>query len=103
MFDWDEVRQKLKELKTQDPLCKEIFGANLHHHRSTPVSEAELLDFEARLGFPLPADYREFLKQIGWGNLNNLWPGASRRGNFGEQRGKGDAILRGLYGTAGSL
>ncbi len=67
MFDWDEVRQKLKELKTQDPLCKEIFGANLHRHRSMPVSEAELLDFEARLGFPLPADYREFLKQIGYG------------------------------------
>jgi len=66
MFDWDEVREKLKILRDRDPHL-EAAGAKKHRYQSIPVSEMELLEFENVSGFPLPNDYREFLKQIGYG------------------------------------
>jgi hypothetical protein len=66
MFDWDEIRRELQRLRELDFNCQ-AFGAQKHHYQSTPVPEVQLQAVEKELGYALPPDYREFLKQIGYG------------------------------------
>lgn len=44
-----------------------IFGAYTHLYRSQPQDEAEVAAVEADLGIEFPADYRDFLCQVGAG------------------------------------
>lgn len=53
----------------------EVFGADRHRYKLTPVAEDELADFEAWCGIVLPAAYRTHLLTSGYGAGPNygLW------------------------------
>jgi uncharacterized protein (TIGR02996 family) len=68
------IRQKMDALRAADP-TRALFGATRrgdfgHEYRvNPPIQEADLLAFEVKLGFLLPADYRAFLLRVGSGPM----------------------------------
>ncbi|MDO4228903.1 MAG: SMI1/KNR4 family protein [Capnocytophaga sp.] len=61
----ERINQKLVLAKKADPKCK-IFGANHHkYHINPPVSESQVLDFEAKYKVRLPECYRAFVLGVG--------------------------------------
>ncbi len=62
----DELKRKLERVSVLD-LNLEVFGADQHKYKSHPLSNAELERLEGELGVNLPADYRQFLLEIGYG------------------------------------
>lgn len=57
----------IEELRALDPQFR-VFGAETHGYRfNPPLSESAVAAFEAQQGVHLPADYREFITQIGDG------------------------------------
>lgn len=64
---WRPIRLALAELAAADPRHKR-FGAAAHRYRlRPPLSEARLAELEAGAGVHLPADYRDFLLELGDG------------------------------------
>src|SRR5579885_2447596 len=57
---------QLAELSRRDA-DRRVFGARKHQYRSTPVEVDAVRRLEAELGVPLPAEYREFLLEVGSG------------------------------------
>jgi len=65
--DLSRIQQKLDRLRTRDPKCG-LFGALSHQYRlGKLLSEADVISFERQLGVSLPAEYRQFLTQVGHG------------------------------------
>jgi hypothetical protein len=62
----EEIKQMLERLKALDRQLQ-VFGAQIHQYKSHPLSDIELELLEAGLGVRLPADYRQFLHEIGYG------------------------------------
>ena len=61
------ISQKLKELKRKDPVFQ-VFGAATHRYMNKGrLYEEEVRSFERSYNIHLPAEYREFLLQIGNG------------------------------------
>lgn len=86
--DVDRVTRKLDALRAADPTFA-LYGAGGnsgggHRYRlDPPLSEPDLLRFEAALGFTLPAEYRAFVLRIGngpAGPFNGLMPLDPTRG-----------------------
>ena len=61
-----ELAMKLDLLRQQD-IGLQVFGADGHTYRSTRVSPSDIQALEAFAGAPLPADYRDWLSDVGWG------------------------------------
>jgi hypothetical protein len=62
------VAKKLKHVQETWQDLPESFGAEVHEFRmNPPLSEQDLLAFEAEHGILLPEDYRAFLQCIGNG------------------------------------
>lgn len=59
-------RDQLNEIRRRDT-ARVIFGADQHQYQSTPVGLSEIARVEAALGVGLPAEFREFLSEIGYG------------------------------------
>lgn len=63
----DEIKEKLKELKTLDSKY-EIFGASHHKYAfNEPMTLDQLDEFETKYQVKLPTDYKRFLNKIGNG------------------------------------
>lgn len=61
------IKAKLPLAREADPQLK-VFGANGHkYHTAGPVPENHLRTLEQQYGIELPADYRQFLREIGPG------------------------------------
>ena len=61
------LKAKLPQARAADLQLK-VFGAKGHKYRITgPVAEGDLQAFEQRYGVELPADYRQFMREIGPG------------------------------------
>jgi hypothetical protein len=64
-LDPSQVRSAMQRLSALKPA---IFGVEGHQFvLNAPLSEAEVLAFENQHRVPLPADYRDFVRQIGNG------------------------------------
>lgn len=72
-----EIKAKLSELQTVDPLGKALFGAEHHLYRVNQPASKDLINrFEILHQLILPDDYREFLLQVGNGGAGpwyGLW------------------------------
>ncbi|GAA2810932.1 SMI1/KNR4 family protein [Crossiella cryophila] len=69
MTTWnaEEIHSALAAAATADP-GNTALGAARHRHRlGPPLSESGIQDFEHRHGIRLPANYRDFLCQVGHG------------------------------------
>ena len=65
MLDVAHVQEWLRRLSATHA---DVFGANGHHFQLNSVlDDMEILAFEQRHGIHLPADYRDFLANIGNG------------------------------------
>ena len=63
----EDVRRELARLRAADPSLEQ-FGARAHGYRlNPPLAEAEAVAVEEKLGITLPAEYREFVTQVGDG------------------------------------
>jgi len=62
----EQIRQMLERLKALDQQYW-VFGARTHKYKSFPLSNDEIESLEVDLGVCLPADYRQFLLEIGYG------------------------------------
>lgn len=60
----DRFGSKLASLRIRSLTGGDAF-ANIRPGPPVPVPEAEILEFEAAIGTPLPAFYRQFLKEVG--------------------------------------
>jgi hypothetical protein len=58
--------EQLAELSQRDPNRK-VFGARKHQYRSALVEKDAVARLEAKIGVPLPAEYRDFLLRVGSG------------------------------------
>src|SRR4051794_1827337 len=82
------VRQGIERLRREDQDLR-IFGANGHRYRfEPPVPSAQLEAFEKRWSITLPADYREFLLEVGNGGAGPFY-GIFRLGEW-EGAGAGE-------------
>lgn len=80
------VLEGVKELRRTDPELR-IFGASSHRYRFNPrATEREVASCERRWSMKLPADYREFLLDVGNGGAGPFY-GVFR---LGEWDGAGD-------------
>jgi uncharacterized protein (TIGR02996 family) len=60
----EHLQGKMERLRELDPECK-LFGSEAHKYRiEAPLSEAEMLGLERRLGFLLPSEYRAFVVRV---------------------------------------
>ncbi len=66
MANWDDVKWRLDRLRELDR-APARFGASTHMYLTNPVAESELRALERDLGVRLPADFRGFLLEIGYG------------------------------------
>jgi len=63
------LKMKLEKLRSLDKKF-EAFGASSHHYRfNKKLSEAKVLEFEAKYQIQLPKDYRAFLIELGDGGV----------------------------------
>ena len=60
------IVQLLSEVRRRDRALR-VFGAERHRYETRRVADAELAAFERNLGVALPAEYRVFLEEVGWG------------------------------------
>lgn len=60
------MQERIAELRDLDGNHK-VFGAKSHRYLSTPISDAEIEWLERELASTLPAEYREFLREVGYG------------------------------------
>ncbi len=66
-FDWQRVLDDLARLRDADKKLR-LSGAIGHGYRlNAPLTEATVARFEKRHGIALPADYRQFLLEVGNG------------------------------------
>jgi hypothetical protein len=64
---WDEIRSALQLLR-DGGASESVFGAKRHKFVANPcLSEREIIEFETTHGLSLPADYRNFLMNVGNG------------------------------------
>ncbi|MFD7713208.1 SMI1/KNR4 family protein [Streptomyces sp. NPDC059785] len=71
---WAGVRERVAALSVA-PANKEVFGFRGHGWvLEDPLAEDELAELEAQVGARLPAEYREFLAQVGAGPAYGLFP-----------------------------
>jgi len=69
----DRLVAKLDALRQKD-IQFAVFGASMHKYRlNPPVAPERLAAVEARIGQPLPADYREFITRIGDGGAGPFY------------------------------
>ncbi|MGC4121833.1 MAG: SMI1/KNR4 family protein [Myxococcales bacterium] len=69
----DALRARLVRLSSLDSGL-ERFGAQNHHYRLGPVAtEAELAEFEAGHGVKLPAEYRDYLREVSDGGAGPFY------------------------------
>jgi hypothetical protein len=69
----ERVKAKLADLRRLDSAFT-LFGASTHHYqlgRSLTVSE--LAVYERRLGLPFPAEYRDFVMEVGHGGAGPFY------------------------------
>lgn len=66
-LDAEQVHARLAEFRRADPKF-EVFGAEEHRYTlDPPLPEEEVRALERRFGITLPADYRQFVTQVGDG------------------------------------
>ncbi len=69
----ERIKTKLVDLRRLDP-DRTLFGAQAHRYMLGPCLTApELAVHEKRLGSPLPAEYRDFLKEVGHGGAGPFY------------------------------
>jgi len=69
----ERIRAKLTELRKLDPDYT-LFGARSHRYRlGPPLTEAKVAKHERRLGVPLPAEYRQFVTEVGHGGAGPFY------------------------------
>jgi hypothetical protein len=61
-----EIGESLQRLRALDGQLR-VFGATTHRYASVRVSVREIEQFEDALGVGLPAEFRQFLLEIGYG------------------------------------
>jgi SMI1 / KNR4 family (SUKH-1) len=67
LIDWADVRRRVTDLG-RVPAAAEVFGSLGHRFELEPVLRPhELAELESQLNVALPADYREFLLNVGRG------------------------------------
>ena len=67
------IQQKLERLRALDGKFTQ-FGSTSHRYRlGPPLTEVDLLAQERRLGAALPADYRQFLSEVGHGGAGPFY------------------------------
>lgn len=61
---WTGVRERVEAL-AGEPGAASVFGATSHGFRlDAPLTPEQLVDWETRVGAPLPAQYRSFLTEV---------------------------------------
>jgi hypothetical protein len=81
-----DLRAEIKQLSIRDNERK-VFGAMEHkYHLNEVLTEAELHAFEANHAISLPADYRDYLKETGYG-IAGPFHGVFRLGEVDGNRG----------------
>ena len=100
MADFDRILQDLERVRRSGRQL-EIFGGNAHHFECNPLlAEHDLLKFETRHKIHLPADYREYLLQVGNGGAGPAY-GVFRLGEMDD--GFGFMPWESLEGFVGDL
>jgi len=100
MADFDRILQDLERVRRSGRQL-EIFGGSAHHFESNPrLAEHDLLQFETRHKIHLPADYREYLLQVGNGGAGPAY-GVFRLGEMDD--GFGFMPWESLEGFVGDL
>ena len=67
------IRDKLTELRKLDRSYT-LFGASSHRYQlGSPLMEADVAKHERRLGLPLPAEYRDFVMEVGHGGAGPFY------------------------------
>lgn len=67
------VKAKLADLRRLDSACA-LFGASTHHYLlGSSLTVSELAVYEWRLGLPLPAEYRDFVMEVGHGGAGPFY------------------------------
>lgn len=77
----ERIKAKLAELQELDPAYK-VFGSSSHRYRPGPaLTASELAECESNLGVQLPAEYRDFVMQVGNGGVGPFY-GLFQLGSF---------------------
>src|SRR5690349_24577560 len=86
MVDWSGVRERVAALADDDARAHQLFGVSGHHFRlRAALSDPELAEAEAQFGVRLPAEYRDFLQQVGAGGAGpfyGIFPLAKASGSW---------------------
>ena len=84
--EFQAIKRDLEKLRTAEVL-PDIFGANEHKYIvNPPLSEAVVIEFEAKHAIQLPQDYRCFLIEVGNGGAGPYY-GVFRLGQMDHGRG----------------
>jgi len=77
----ERIKAKLAELQELDSAYK-VFGSSSHRYRpGPPLTASELAECESNLGVQLPAEYRDFVMQVGNGGVGPFY-GLFQLGGF---------------------
>ena len=69
----ERIKGKLADLRKLDPAC-ELFGSSGHQYRlAPPLTASELEECEQELGLRLPAEYRDFVMNVGHGGAGPFY------------------------------
>lgn len=69
----ERIKAKLVELQGLDPAYK-VFGSSSHRYRpGPPLTPSELADCENKFGVRLPAEYRDFVLEVGNGGVGPFY------------------------------
>ena len=69
----ERIKGKLADLRGLDPAC-ELFGSSGHQYRlGPPLTASELEYCEKELGLRLPAEYRDFVMEVGHGGAGPFY------------------------------
>jgi hypothetical protein len=61
-----KIKEKLQELKKLDKSFS-LFGSSTHRYQNQPISTIEIIGFEKKFGIKLPANFKTFLNDVGYG------------------------------------